>query len=814
MAKKKKDTNNSKALINHNIPKDVFETVPYKQVCPNGIIEDYDGHYSKSYRIGDTNFDVEDEETQENMVFNFEKLVNTVDMGMVGQLTLINRNIDMDAVRNNLLMKPRGDNLNALRGEWNNYLLDMIGQGKNNIRKEKIFTLSVDASNIKEADETLKRADREINKNVRKINHQDTLPMSIEDRLSLLYDIYNPNSGLTFDKKVASYMDNDGHLDFKKLGSAGLYTKNLVCPDSFTFNGSYFMMGDDTYGRVLYLDNLPAQLSTVIFNDLTSLPCNMIASATYVRMDQTKANVMMRNQISGIDRQISKIQSDSAKEGAVGAISPELDNARTQAADFIADVIQRDQRVYETDIMVAVFANSLEQLNDETKSLRAIANTHLCQLRGLTRQQEAAFDTVLPLAENHMHTFRILTTEGASVFIPFSVQDINQTNGICYGINPISNNMIRCNRKMGSNYNALVLGMPGSGKSFIVKEEIQQKFLNTDEDIIIIDPQGEYTNMVREFGGTIINLSLASNTHINPLDMDIQCSGDGGNPVPMKCSAIETLVEVMIGQGELDPISKSLIHRTGTQIYEGYVAHMRELIDGGSTCTCDRNAMPTLKDFYRSLTKSQDAQAQLLAQAIEQYCIGNYSLFAERTNVDINNRLICYDVSALEGGLKEIAMHVCLNNAWNTIISNGRKGQWTSFYIDEFHLFTKSASSAAFVKNIYKVVRKFHGMPTAITQNISDMFVNAEAETVLNDSSFIIMMNQSPTDRSKLQDLYNISPQLLEHITDQPVGNGLIYTGTTIVPFENQFPVDTEAFKLMDSRCKDNTKESNTNVAL
>ena len=786
------------------IPKDVLDSIPYKSVYPNGIIEDYDGRFSKSYLLKDTNFDMEEEQQQENMVLAYEKLLNLVDSNMVGQLTVVNRSIDQDIVRNSVLMRPRNDELNEYRSEWNDVFLDRLVQGQNNIHKDKIFTVSVAADNIKDANDILRRMDNNVNRNIRRINRQDTPPMTIEERLALLYDIYNANSVMSFTKKMQGLVDENFKIDWKTLHRFGVTSKELIAPDSMDFASSQFMLGESTYCKVFFLDHLPTQLSTSILNDLSDLPCNMITSITFIPMDQDRAMQLIKNQMSGMNMQITNAEKDAAKAGVVsaGVVSQELEHARDEAQELMSDVMKRNQKIFKATAMIALLAPSQEELNRYVGMLRTVATGSLCQLRAMNNQEENAFNTCLPLAQMNVMVDRILTTEASAAFMPFSVQDLNQLDGIWYGTNPLSGNMIRYNRRNGINYNGLVLGTSGSGKSFIVKEEISQTFLNTEDQIIIIDPEGEYTKLGKAYGATIIKLSLDGKTRINPLDMDMQFDGEGGNPIAMKCDSIETLIEAMVGgQDSLSPVEKSIIHRVGRRIYTGYYDHMQHLVDKG--ITIDREAMPTLQDFYDTLIKQQEPQAQFIATAIESYCVGNYAIFAERTNVNTENRMIIYDVQNMSQGMKELAMHVCMNDAWNHIIDNGNKGKWTHLYIDEFHLFTKTRTSAAFMKNIFKRARKWHGMPTAITQNIGDMFVNEEAEAIINNCSFVVMMNQTPVDRATLADMFNISSTLIDHITDQPFGNGLIYNGSTIVPFENDFPTGTRSYEIFDSRKKD-----------
>ena len=792
----------------NRIPTDVYETIPYRGVYQNGIIEDYDGHFSKMYRIPEINFDVEEEDKQESLVIKYEKLLNGIDDGMVGQLFVINRNIDPDEVRNNILFKPRNDGFNNLRGEFNSFFTSMLAEGHNNMIKEKYWVLSTEAANIVDANDILKRADRKVTSSLRSVCKVDVQPCTIKERLHLMYDIFNSQSQLPFDKKAEEFLDAHGDLDLKKMARAHVHSKSLISPDFFNFKPNKsvttFQLSENLYAQVGFVENLPTSLSTSIINDITNLSCNMIASVTYTQMAQAEAAKKIKDKLGAINNQINKQQMDAAKEGITnsGATSAELENARDATRDLIMDIARRDQRIFKTTLMCVVFAPTPEELRIQFANLKDIVGSHLCQLRPLGDRQELGFQMALPLAKDTLPLHRILTTESACAFWPFSVTDLNQADGLVYGINPESQNMIRYNRKTGKNYNAIVLGESGSGKSYIIKEEWLQKFLKTDEKIIIIDPQGEYVGAVEEIGGTVITVSQNSKLHLNPLDMDIQYGGNGENPLPVKCAEIEALVGVMLGSEQLlGPVESNIIHKVGTNLYKGYYTHMQEMVKQG--ITCDKAAMPTLRDFYEDMTQVNDPAAQLLAQAIENYCIGSYAIFSDRTNVDIDAQVICYDVSDLKGVLKELGMHVCLTNAINTMIANGRKGKWSNLYIDEAHMFTKTKSAAAALQNLYKTIRKFKGAPTIITQNINDLLATDEAQALLENSSFIIMMNQSPTDRAILADMYGISSKLLEYITDQSYGHWLIYTGQIMVPFENAFPQDTRLNQIMRSQKPD-----------
>ena len=794
------------------IPKDTYESIPYRGVYQNGIIEDYDGNFSKMYPIPEINFDLEEDDKQEGHIIDYEKLLNAIDDGMTGQLTIINRNIDPDVIRNDILMKPQSDAYNDMRGEFNSYFSSILSEGHNNLIKEKYWTVATEADDIVDANDILKRADRRVNQVLRKITKADVKPCTINQRLGLMYDIFNSDQQLSFEKKTAglTYTNKDGVVDLnlKTMAQNQIHSKNLISPDFIDYTGrTYFKLGENIYAKAGYIDpKLPNSISTSMLNDITDLSCNMIVSITYKQIPQQIASKMIKDKLNSINTQIGRQQIDAAQAGIVnpGATSTELENARVATTELVQEIAKRDQRIFKTTAICVVFGKTKEMVDTQFENLKSLVSSHLCHLRLIGGMQEHAFNMALPLAQDlvPMQMHRILTSESACAFWPFTVMDLNQSGGLVYGINPESQNMLRYNRKTGKNYNAIIMGESGSGKSYLVKEEITQKFLNTNEKIIIIDPQAEYVDLVRALGGTVIELSQSSKLHLNPLDMDVLYAGEDGNPIPEKCAEIEAMVAVMLGGEQyVGPLESNVIHRVATGLYKNYYKHMQVMAQKG--ITCDKQASPTLRDFYEDMAAMNDPTAQVLAKSIENYCIGSYSIFSEKTNVETEAQLVCYDVSKLNGPLKSLGMHVCLTDAKNTMITNGRRGKWTSLYLDEAHLFLKVQSAATILNTLYKTIRKFKGMPTVITQNINDFLKNDEAEALLENSAFIVIMNQQPGDRAILQSLYNISPALLQYITEQSVGHGLINTGTTIVPFENAFPQDTKCHDLFKSQKKD-----------
>ncbi len=817
--KEEKPKNGPKSNTNIRVPSTVQDSIPFKTLYANGIIEDYNGRYSKSYKIGSTNFDTLEEDAQEAMFLNWEKVINLIDDVSVGQLTIINKNIDMDIVRNDIMLKPKvsaemSNELrevhDTLRGEMNEKFASDLRQGRNNIKKDAYFTVSLPADNIVEANSSLSRMDSQVSKALRKIIKEPTKAMNGLERLGLFYDYYNANEVLTYAKKIAP-LSTEGNLDLAKFKKFNISPKDVIGPSGMKMGESILQFGNDQYVKTYLIDALPTELSTNFLNDVSDIPCNMIVSISWNQMDPAAANSMVKQRLLDMNASIANQQSKAADEGVVdsGAVSSELQNMRDEAQELMDDIRKRNMKCFFVTPLITLIASSKEELKQYEKTLKTNVAKFACQLRPMEKQMENAFNTTLPLAQLNIADDRFMQTEATAVFLPFSVKDLNQQGGVDYGVNPISHNMVRVNRYMGNNYCGIFIGQSGSGKSFAAKMEILQKYLGGDHQILIIDPEGEYTELGRKVGAEIIKVAYNSDSgQINPMDMDIT-SGDGGNPIPNKCDELITLISIMMG-GEyaLGATTKNVIIRAANETYREYYHHMlklqREAEERGvDMITCDRDAMPTLANLYSTLIKFQEPEAQYIASAIENQCVGDGAVFSHRTTINPRNQIIIFDISEMTDNMKDVAMQVTMSYCWNRIIENGNNGIFTDLYIDEFHLFTKNPVSASYMKNIYKRARKWKGSPTAITQNVNDMMVNEEARAIFNACSFICVLNQSPLDRQELAPILSLSEEQLDYITDQPPGCGLIYNGSTVVPFENSVEESTLIYKLIDSRKKD-----------
>lgn len=806
--KKTKAKNGKKKGDLLKIPKTVQESIPYISVYKNGIIELEPGIFSKSYKLEDINFKIATDEEQMNIFQRYEDLLNTFDSDIKMQLVIFNRNMNHEKVEEKIMIPYKRDTLNEFREEYNEMLKNKMKEGRNNIVKEKYVTLSLAAPSIDEAYTKFTKMDTEISTAIKRINNQETAPMTAVERLEILAEIYSDDESIGgFYKKAKIDGKNIETFSFSEMGKQGLTTKDLIGPASFTFSKDHFEIGDK-YATSLFIDNLPSYMNANVLEELTDVTFNLLISINYNRLKPDKAMGLLKNQLVNINSNVVDAQKKAAKAGYdPSLISPELLRAQKEAQDLMDDITTRNQSLILTTFVITVFADNLEELNKNVEQLKSITGKFLFQIKKLNYQQEKGFNSTLPIGRCDVFVDRLLTTESAAIFIPFSTQELTQNNGMYYGLNAVSKNLILFNRKNSKNANGVILGTPGSGKSFTAKREMINVILNTDDDIYIVDPEREYQPLAKLLGGEVIKIAAGGKTYLNPLDMDINYGNDDDtktDPISMKCDFIGGLCETMQGDGMgLNSTQKSIIDRCVRILYQPYLEHMRELQKLDRNKTCDTTASPTLKDFYEMLLSQPEYEAQSLALSLERFCIGSLDTFAHHTNVSRTNRFIVYDIKDIGDGMKELGLQVCLNAVWNQIIENKKINRYTWFYLDEFYLLTQTASSASFLQQVYKRARKWQGIPTGITQNVGDLLASPQACAILNNCDFILMLNQSPIDKMQLANMLNISPTQLSYITNSDPGQGLIYTGKSIVPFLDKFPMDTKLYKVMTTKPDD-----------
>ena len=430
-----------------------------------------------------------------------------------------------------------------------------------------------------------------------------------------------------------------------------------------------------------------------------------------------------------------------------------------------------------------------QELENNVFQASSIAQKHNCNLCRLDFQQEQGLMSSLPLADCQIEIQRGLTTSSTAIFIPFTTQELYQSGkeSLYYGLNALSNNLIMVDRKKLKNPNGLILGTPGSGKSFSAKREIANAFLVTDDDIIINDPEGEYSPLVNRLKGQVIKISPNSTQFVNPMDINANYSEED-NPLSLKADFILSLCELVVGGKDgLMPVEKTVIDRCVHLIYRKYFAD-----------PCPEN-MPILEDLQRPAPTGRE-RSPSCCHRTEIYVKGSLNLFNHRTNVNVNNRIVCYDIKELGKQMKKLGMLVVQDQVWGRVTANRSSGKSTRYYMDEMHLLLKEEQTAAYSVEIWKRFRKWGGIPTGLTQNVKDLLSSREVENIFENSDMIIMLNQAAGDRQILAKQLNISPHQLSYVTHSGEGEGLLFFGNVILPFVDRFPTDLELYRIMTTK--------------
>lgn len=790
------------------ITKSAQQTIPYEEVYPNGMIMLEPGYFSKSYFFGDMNFVTESEEKQEEIIKKYGKLLNKFNHNILFQITIYNRKTTQEKVEEKFFIKPKADGMHEYREEYNQILADRIRDGRNDIQKERYITITVQTSDVIMANNTFNTLDLEISEAIKDINKTGWQPLTTEDRLCILHDIFRMNENEKFQDILKQYRDENDEFSLAKLAKAGMTTKDLIAPCAFVNGDAQIKIGENGFAKTFIITNLPTSLDTSFLSEITNIPCSMLASILFTSLPRKKATKMVKAQSNAIKGEVIKATKQANKEGYDPSLmSEELTTAKEEASFLVKDITISNQKLFFATVTVTIFANTLDELKEFSDIFKMKVSDFMCQVNSLYGQQIPGLKTSLPLGRSYLAIDRSLTTESACAFFPFSVQELMDTKGYFYGLNCITKNMIIYNRRNSPLPNGLFFGKSGSGKSYFAKGEIIPVLLDTEDDVIILDPDGEYVKIAEEFGGTVVRLTQGNNMagdepHINPLDMDINYAAKKNeDPVAVKCDYIVSLIESMLGKRDpLSPYEVNVIQKCGMKIYQDYMHHMEKLKAAGSNITCDYEASPTLATFLNELLDMDGPEAHRLVMEIEPYCTGNYSTFAHRTNIDVKTRMLVYDLRSMPKKMKEFSMMVCLSDIWNRVVRNKDEKKATWVYLDEFYLLVQTESSAIMLQEYWKRIRKYFGIMTGITQDIEDVLVTPEGRGILNNSGFVVMMNQSQIGRAELQEQYDISSSLLEYIKDKPPGMGLIYNGRSTVPFNYKLPTDTKLHKLMSTK--------------
>ena len=735
------------------IPKTTQDMIPVDTVYKDGIFK-IGNRYTKSYRFLDINYAIASKEEKTGLFLDYGDLLNSFDSSVMVKITVNNHKIDLHKFKEDILIPFKEDGLDEYRKEYNEMLLDKLKES-DDIVQEKYLTLTVFKNNIEEARNYFSRIGTELSSHFAKLG-SGCIELNLEERLKILHDFYRSD-------------ESEFNFDMKDNMRKGHSFKDLICPLAPEFKHKYFKL-DNKYGRVLYLSNYPRFIKDSIVSELCNLNKNMMYSMDLISIPTDEAVKEIERKLLGVNTNITNWQRRQNANNNFSAVIPyDMEMQREECKEFLDDLTIRDQRMMLCNITIVHLADSKEELDNDTELLKSVARKFMCDLSILyfSSRQLDGLCTVLPIGLNRLNIIRTLLTESASVFIPFRAQEIADKGGIWYGQNAITNNPIFCNKECLQNPNAFVLGVPGSGKSFLTKEEIEFIIMRTDDDILICDPENEYSNIIRKFGGEVIEISAGSKDHINAMDMK-DGYGDSGDPVRDKSQFIMSLIEQVSRKG-IDDLERSIIDRC---VRETYMEFER----------------PTLKTLRAKLLEQQEKEAKALALKLEIFTDGSLDAFAHETNVDVDNRIVSYNIFKLGKQLKTMGLLVITDAMINRVNENFIKGKKTHIFIDEFHVVFENEQSAAFFNSAWRQFRKRDAYPTGITQNVEYLLDSVEASTMLSNSEFVVMLNQAYQDREKLGRLLNISDEQMSYITNAQSGCGLIKYGGILVPFVNKMP--------------------------
>lgn len=752
-------------------------SLPFERILRSGVIK-ANKQYTQIIEFLDINYQLAPEYKQAEIFNQWCDFLNYFDSSVQFQLLFYNKKKGINEPGESVSLLSQNDNFDDIRLEYSDYLEQQLDKGNNLIKKRKFVAYTVTAEDDEKALLNLKRVERDIYGSFNNIGIQyRTLDFS--DVVEILHGILNPD-------------EPRKQLDFNEIINSGLSTKDMVAPMSMNFNkkGTYFKL-NSSYNQVGYIQILASELSDRMLAELTDLnENNLIVSFKIEPLEQNRAIKFVKNKLSDIEAMKIEEQKKAVRSGYdMDILPPDLKSNAEESQALLEDLRNRNEHGF----MVTITIMATEMTPDEMEtSVYQIKN--LCQKYNITYrvpifQQEETLMTTLPLGVNQVYLDRMLTTSSTAIFMPFTTQELfdNSEGSQYYGINQLSNNLVMTNRKNLRNPNGLILGTPGSGKSFGAKRELLDVFLTTEDDILVIDPEKEYAPLVKALNGQVIELSQSSGVYVNPLDINENYSEDD-EPIALKTDFVTSLCELILGGKDgLSAVEQSVISRVTIAIYQRYFENPTP------------ENMPIFQDLYEELLKQDEPEAQILAKGMEMYVTGAFNFFNHRTNVDMNNRVINFDISGLGKQLKKLGMLIVQDQIWNRVTIN-RKKKFTRVYIDEFHLLLRDEQTASYSTDIWKRFRKWWGIPTGITQNIKDLMGSAEIENIFDNTDFILLFNQSFSDREILSQKLQISPSQQQFITNSPAGEGLIISDNIILPIKDEYPEDTNIFKLLSTK--------------
>jgi len=758
-------------------PATVQDTIPYREMSRDGICRVADRHYNKTVTFGDVNYQLAQNEDKDQIFNAYCEFLNYFDSSIKVQLSFVNKYGNIKDFEKSIHIPEQDDDFNSVRGEYAAMMKNQLAKGNNGLVKHKYITFGIDAKNMAEAKARLERIEADVTNGFRAMGVA-AQALSGAQRLEVLHGQLHPDGK---DKM---------QFDWASIPATGQSTKDAVSPASFDFRDpKCFKMGK-TYGAASFIQIIAPELTDKLLNDFLNMD-NAVTINLHIRsIDQQEAIKTIKRKITDLDAMKIQEQKKAVRGGYdMDVIPTDITTYGDEAKNILKELQSRNERMFLATILVMNTAPTKRKLDNLAFASAGIAQKYNCALKRLDFQQEQGMVSSLTLGLNQVAVQRGLTTSSTAIFVPFTTCELFMGGqALYYGLNALSNNLIMADRTQLKNPNGLILGTPGAGKSFSAKREMVNVFLITGDDIIICDPESEYYPVVSRLGGQVVKLSATSAHYVNPMDINIDIDDDE-DPLTLKSDFILSLCELIVGGREgLTPAEKTIIDRCVRRVYKGYIADPRP------------ENMPILEDLYDLLREQEEAEAQSIATALEIYVTGSLNVFNHHTNIDLRNRLVCFEIKELGKSLKKLGMLILMDCVWQRVTLNRTARKKTWFYVDEFHLLLKEPQTAAYSIEIWKRFRKWGGIPTGITQNVKDLLISMEVENIFENSDFVLMLNQAPGDREILAKKLGISTYQISYVSGSGPGEGLMFYGNVIIPFVDKFPKETELYRIMTTK--------------
>lgn len=775
---KKRDKRDRKNKPRPPVPRTAQQSIPFQRMFEDGTCRVRSGYYTRTIQFQDINYQLAQQEDKTAIFEEWCSFLNFFDSSIRFELSFMDLSTDTESFERSICIPFQRDGFDDVRAEYSQMLRQQLAKGNNGLTKTKFLTFGIHGDSMRQVKPRLEHIQNDLLNNFHRLGVL-AQPLNGAQRLKLMHDMFHMDGPSRF------------CFDWKDLAPSGLTVKDAIAPTAFAFKTSRTFQMGGIFGAVSFLSITASDLSDQLLKDLLDMDSSQIVTMHIQSVDQNRAIKTVKRTITELDRSKIEEQKKAIRAGYDMDILPsDLATYGRDAKALLKELQSQNERMFLVTFLVLNTGRTEQELENNVFQASSIAQKHNCSLCRLDYQQEQGLMSSLPLADNQIEIQRGLTTSSTAIFIPFTTQELYQSGkeSLYYGLNSLSQNLIMVDRKKLKNPNGLILGTPGSGKSFSAKREITNAFLVTEDDIIICDPEAEYAPLVQRLKGQVIKISPNSTQFINPMDINSNYSEEE-NPLALKADFILSLCELVVGGKEgLLPVEKTVIDRCVHLIYRRYFADPRP------------ENMPLLEDLYEALLQQEEKEAHHVATALEIYVKGSLNLFNHRTNVDVNNRIVCYDIKELGKQMKKIGMLVVQDQVWGRVTANRSAGRSTRYYVDEFHLLLKEEQTAAYSVEIWKRFRKWGGIPTGLTQNVKDLLSSREVENIFENSDFVYMLNQAAGDRQILAKQLNISPHQLSYVTHSGEGEGLLFFGNVILPFVDRFPQELELYRIMTTK--------------